>query len=100
MNTHPFSWLSRNSLAAYFIITYAISWVIWLPVVLAAQGLIKQQVPFALYYFGSFGPAISAFMITALTEGRTGIRNLLNRIFKWRVAFRYYAFAILAPIGL
>jgi hypothetical protein len=25
---------------------------------------------------------------------------LISRIFKWRVEFRYYAFAILAPIGL
>jgi membrane protease YdiL (CAAX protease family) len=100
MNTNQSSWRKRHSLVAYFIIAYAVSWAFMIPVALSAQGLIKQQVPFALYYFGSFGPAVSAFIVTALTEGRAGIRNLMSRIFKWRVEFRYYAFAILAPIGL
>ena len=94
------NWLKQNSLVAYFAITYFISWTIWAPIVASAQGWATWDVPYALYYFGSFGPAISAFILTGLTEGRTGIRNLLSRIFKWRVEFRYYAFAVLAPIGL
>ncbi len=43
---------------------------------------------------------IAALIVTAITEGRAGIGNLLGRIVKWRAAFRYYAFAILAPIAL
>jgi uncharacterized protein len=35
-----------------------------------------------------------------LTEGSAGIRDLVERIFRWRVDWRYYAFAILAPLGL
>lgn len=77
-----------------------ISWGVWSPIVASAQGWVNWDVPYALYYFGSFGPAISAFILTALIEDVAGIRNLLSRIFKWRVEFRYYAFAVLAPIGL
>jgi membrane protease YdiL (CAAX protease family) len=73
---------------------------VWLPIVLTAQGVIKSDVPYALYYLGSFGPALSALLVTALTEGRTGLRDLLSRILKWRVKFGYLAFAVLAPIGL
>lgn len=95
-----FNFFKRNSLVAYFIITYTISWTIWSPVVASAQGWVNWNVPYALYYFGSFGPMLSALIITALTEGRAGIRNLIGRVFKGRVEFRYYAFAVLVPIGL
>lgn len=94
------NWLKQYPLVSYFAITYLISWTIWSPIVASAQGWADWDVPYALYYFGSFGPAISAFIVTALTEGKTGIHNLLSRIFKWRVGFRYYAFATLAPVGL
>jgi len=92
--------IKKHSLLSYFLLAYAISWAFMLPVALSAQGLIQQRIPYALYYFGSFGPAISAVIVTALTESRAGVRNLLSRIFKWRVGFRYYAFAVLVPIGL
>lgn len=92
--------IKRNPLISYFILTFAISWTIWLPIVASVQGWVNLDVPYALYYFGSFGPAISALILTALTNGAAGIRELVSRIFKWRVEFRYYAFAVLAPFGL
>lgn len=95
-----FNLLKRSPLASYFIITYAISWTIWSPIVASAQGWVSWNVPYALYYFGSFGPLLSALIVTALTEGNVGIRDLLSRIVKWRMASRYYAFAIFVPIGL
>jgi putative NADH-flavin reductase/membrane protease YdiL (CAAX protease family) len=42
----------------------------------------------------------AALVITALTKGRAGIRDILRRILKWRVGFRYYAFAVLVPLAL
>ena len=95
-----FNVLKRNPLVAYFIITYVISWTIWAPIVASAQGWVLWNVPYALYYFGSFGPLLSALIVTALTEGKVGVGDLLGRIVKWRVESRYYAFAILVPIGL
>ena len=100
MSAKQSAWFKEHSLVAYFAITYLISWTIWSPIVASARGWVDWNVPYALYYLGSFGPAISAFVLTALTEGGAGIRNLASRILKWRVEFRYYAFAILAPIGL
>jgi membrane protease YdiL (CAAX protease family) len=100
MKTDQSSWLKEHSLIAYFVLTYVISWTIWSPIVASAQGWATWDVPYALYYFGSFGPAISAFILTALTEGIAGLRDLAGRIFKWRVELHYYAFAVLVPIGL
>jgi len=100
MSAKQLTWFKGHSLVAYFVVTYLVSWMIWSPIVASAQGWVAWDVPYALYYFGSFGPAIAAFILTALTEGEAGVRNLVGRIFKWRVEFRYYAFAVLAPIGL
>jgi len=92
--------VKRNPIVSYFVITYFISWTIWSPIVASAQGWVEWDAPYALYYFGSFGPLLSALIVTVLTEGGAGIRDLLRRVLKFRVKFRYYAFAILAPIGL
>ena len=90
----------RNPLVAYFGITYLISWTIWSPIVASARGWVDWQVPYSLYYFGSAGPLLAAVIVTALTDGRAGIRNLFRRVFKFGVELRYYAFAVLVPIGL
>jgi CAAX protease family protein len=92
--------MKKHSLVVYFILAYAISWAFMLPVALSAQGIIPQEVPYGLYYLAPFGPALSAIILTAATEGRAGLGRLLSRLWKWRVGFRYYAFAVLAPIGL
>jgi membrane protease YdiL (CAAX protease family) len=100
MSTHETSWLKRHALVLYFILTYMISWAFMIPVAVSAQGLVSWHVPYALYYFASFGPMSAALIVTALTEGGKGIRRLLGRLLKWRVGFGYYAFAVLVPIGL
>jgi len=95
-----FKLVKHYPLVSYFVITYLISWTIWSPIVASARGWVDWNVPYALYYFGSFGPLLSALIVTALTEGGTGVRDLFRRVFKFRVEFRYYAFAVLVPIGL
>jgi membrane protease YdiL (CAAX protease family) len=71
-----------------------------IPVALATQGWVTWRVPYALYYLASFGPMISAMVVSAVTDGRAGLKRLLGGLLKWRVPLRYYAFAVLAPIGL
>jgi membrane protease YdiL (CAAX protease family) len=92
--------MKDRSLLAYFVLAYAISWAFMVPVALSAQGIITADIPYALYYLASFGPALSALLVTALTTGRAGLRSLLSRLWKWRVEVRYYVFAVLVPIAL
>lgn len=94
------NWFERHSLVLYFIITYAVSWAIWSPIFLVTQGLVEWQVPFSVYYLGSFGPMVSALIMTSITRGGSGVVKLLSRLLMWRVDLRYYAFAVLAPVGL
>lgn len=94
------SFLKKYSLVVYFIFAYAISWSIQIPLALSSQGLIGIQIPTQIHYLNAFGPFLAAFIVISLTEGRTGISVLVSRWFKWRVPFRYYAFAVLGPIFL
>jgi membrane protease YdiL (CAAX protease family) len=98
MNPSDRSWFKRHSLIIYFILAYAVTWSIQIPLALSVRGLIDIQIPVVIHYLGAFGPLIAAFIVIALTEGKAGIRTLSNRWFKWRVELRYYAFAVLAPI--
>lgn len=40
------------------------------------------------------GPFSSAFIVTAITEGRLGIGSLLRQLVLWRVGLRWYLFAL------
>ncbi|MGW8226586.1 MAG: CPBP family intramembrane glutamic endopeptidase [Anaerolineales bacterium] len=98
MKSTDTSWIKKHSLTSFFILAYAVTWCIEIPLALSAQGLISAQIPMTLHYLGAFGPMVAALIVLALTEGRTGIKKLLSRWFKWRVGVRYYVFAILGPI--
>jgi membrane protease YdiL (CAAX protease family) len=100
MTARSDSWAKRHALALYFILAYAVSWSIEIPIALSVQGLIQARIPLWLHYFASFGPMTGALVLTGLTEGREGLRNLARRILKWRVEGRYYAFVLLGPAGL
>jgi len=92
----------RHPLIAYFVLAYAGSWLVWAFYVLSLDGL--ALLPFhapASYLIiiglGTFtGPAIAAFTVTALTEGRAGVDRLAARVVHWRVGFAWYLFAFLA----
>src|SRR5512134_2696927 len=93
-------WFKQHSLVLYFILTYTISWSFMIPVALSVQGVVSWYVPSSLYYLASFGPMSAALILTAITDGSKGIRQLLGRLLIWRVSFIYYAFAVLLPVVL
>src|SRR5207302_4312547 len=43
------------------------------------------------------GPCISGIVLTALIDGRGGLRNLAARICKWKVAPRWYLVLVIPP---
>ena len=40
------------------------------------------------------GPSVCAFVVVALAEGRSGVRELWGRVLRWRVPLRYHVFAL------
>jgi membrane protease YdiL (CAAX protease family) len=97
--------LARHPLVFYFIIAYAGSWLVWLPLALSedGSGLLPFSSPllFATFGFAAFlGPFLSGFVMTGATEGRAGLGRLLRRCVLWRVGIQWYLFVLLGVPAL
>lgn len=85
----------------YFVLAYFISWVIWLPLILPKYGIgVLPVVPKYHHYFGSFGPVIAAFIVKYVYDGRKGIKDLLKRMFQWKVGWIWYVVVLVVPVLL
>lgn len=84
--------VKKNPLVFYFIIAYAITWILVLPI-------ITHTVSVNWHFLGALGPAISAFVVLFLIKGNVGISSLKDKIIKHRVGFRWILVA-LSPIFL
>jgi uncharacterized protein len=89
--------LARHPLASFFLIAFAFSWLLFLPGPLMYYGVLNlnPSVLGVLGIAGLLGPIFSGFVMTATTEGRAGVGDLLRRIVLWRVGLRWYLFALL-----
>jgi membrane protease YdiL (CAAX protease family) len=88
-----------GSLLKFFFLTYAMTWVCFITVVMISQGPAptapgRARVSGFLLLLGTFAPSLVALGITARAEGREGVRALLRRIVEWQVGTRWYLFAI------
>ena len=90
--------IRRFPLTAYFLIAYIGSWSCWALFVLSEQGagLFSFHSPadyIAIISLGTFtGPALSALVVTAVTNGRDGVTDLVQRILRWRAGLVWYLF--------
>ena len=84
---------STASLFLFFTLAFALMWILFLAVALIP---IPARSPLGggLILFGAFAPALAAVAVTYRTEGRASVVALLRRIVQWRVAAKYYVFAL------
>jgi membrane protease YdiL (CAAX protease family) len=83
----------------YFVVAFAFTWSFWWLAVLEARGLISP-LPVPAQALGVLGPLVAAVVLTAREGGRAGLRSLLGRIVRWRVAPVWYGVVLLAPVLL
>jgi CAAX protease family protein len=94
------AFIKRHPVLTYFILAFAISWG---GLFLGSGGPsgfpnTKEQFEKMLTLFIPVvlaGPSVAGILLTALIYGRTGFRELLSRLFRWRVGVRWYAVAFL-----
>jgi membrane protease YdiL (CAAX protease family) len=89
----------RHSLFLFFVLAYALSWAVEIPLALRAHGLIAAPIPWSLHYLAAYGPLLAAIIVTGVTTGREGLRELCGRMLKWRVRPVWWLVA-LAPLVL
>ena len=95
--TATLTWLRRHAVISYFVIAYALSWAVWIPMALAGARVYQGQA-WPSHIPGLFGPMAAAFIMSAVVAGSAGMRDLLRRILRWRVAARWYLVA-LSPLA-
>jgi membrane protease YdiL (CAAX protease family) len=93
------TWAKKRPLLAFFILAYALSWLVEIPLALEAQGTIQTGIPFSAHYLAAYGPMLSALIVTGMTRGSPGLRELLGRMTRWKVSPGWWLVAI-APLGL
>jgi uncharacterized protein len=96
----PSSRTTRSAFPLKFVlVAFAFTWIFWWLAVLEARGMISS-LPVPALFLGAFGPMVAAVAITAQEGGRVGLRSLLSRVVRWRVAPIWYGVALLGPIAL
>ncbi|MEU4834574.1 type II CAAX endopeptidase family protein [Streptosporangium sp. NPDC023615] len=92
--------IRRSPLISFFVLANLMSWIAWLPYILSATGLGVWDFTFPSRFGGSqilgvlpgayLGPILAAFIVTAVVDGREGVRRWAGRMTKWRVGWIWY----------
>ena len=86
------SLIQRHPLASFFVLTYAISWLLWIP--LAGAGSLTG-LGAVLAGLGSLVPSAVAIVLIAVLHGKAGVKKVLRRLLMWRVGIRWYVAVVL-----
>jgi len=86
-----------NDTILFFILAYGLSWCAFIPLALDAQGILTG-VPAWLHLIGAFGPFVSAFIVTGATRGWDGLRELIERMTRWRIGWLWLGIALFSPL--
>ena len=90
-----------EGLVRYFVGAYALSWVFWIPAVLADTGQLTLSLPsFAFQALGGLGPMLAAILVCALESGMAGVRGLFGQLKRWRVRPRWYVMTLVGVPAL
>jgi membrane protease YdiL (CAAX protease family) len=86
-----------HPLVSYFLLAYALAWVIWIPLALSSQGVVAVRLPVPLYLLGSFAPLVSALVVRGVTGGKREMSSLWHQLGRWRVGWQWYGIALFGP---
>jgi hypothetical protein len=93
------SLIRRYLLVAFFVLAYALSWILESPLVFLGDTLTDTQ-GFVLTILASNVPSLLAVALTAIVYGRGALRRLLGRLLSWRVEPRWHLVVVLGPVAL
>jgi hypothetical protein len=98
------TYIKRHPVLIYYALTFAISWG-GLLLAIGGPGAIwrinerfEMLLPLMILTLLA-GPSISGVLLTGIFYGKTGLRDFLSHLLRWRVGARWYAVALLtAPL--
>jgi membrane protease YdiL (CAAX protease family) len=92
--------IKKHPVTAFFLLAFGFTWSVWAPI---SYGYVHGSIELTptvivVYILGSFGPLLSAAIVTGLT-GRS-LRDWFSQALKWRVPVRWWLVAFFIPILL
>jgi uncharacterized protein len=91
--------VARRPVSAFLVMAFVFGWGGMLPLLLSESGpfgVLPVELPWKPFaaILSVFGLALPAFLVTAATDGKEGVRDLLRRVFRWRVRVHWYLAAL------
>jgi uncharacterized protein len=95
------AFIQRYPVASYFGITFMISWVgaflVVAPKLMRGEALSTTD-GLLMFPVMLLGPSITGITLTAIGDGKSGLRNLFSRMGHWRVGAHWYAVLLIPPV--
>jgi membrane protease YdiL (CAAX protease family) len=93
--------IRRRPLLSYFILTFAVSWL--MAFAIAAPHLMRHEpaskiTGILMFPVMLIGPSLAGVLLTRVTAGKQGLRDLRARLLNVRVAPRYFLLLLLPPV--
>ncbi len=87
----------RHPLVAYALLAVAISWA-WWGWCLAEGWVTRAGQGWPTHLPGLLGPALAAVVVTAVVDGREGLRDLGARALRWRVGWAWWSVVLVTVL--
>ena len=93
-------YVGKHPVGTFCLLAYAITWSVWAPISYGYVSGSLELTPLVvtIYMLGSFGPLLSAAIVTALIGG--SLRAWFAQALKWRVSVKWWLAAFFVPIIL
>jgi len=86
--------VARHPLVTFFVLCYALSWSLWIPLAVLRDA-VPAPAPALALAVGSNVPSAVAIILAAVMRGKAGARQLLGRLLIWRVRPWWYLMLLL-----
>ncbi len=85
-----------RSIYVFIVVSFLISWTIWILMLLSNKGLIGIDIPRVTHFSTAIGPLIGA-MAGAILAPKNSVKRLFQGLFKFKVPFKWYLYSIAIP---
>ena len=98
MHSRSSSFWRRYQIPIFFVLAYALSWLVWGTYIAQQHGLLSFHLPES--FFAYFALTLATVIVAWFAGGKSALLDLLHRLLRWRVGIQWYALALLVPVVL
>ena len=80
--------VQRSPVLSYVVLAYALGWSWCVPLAMR-RDVVRMGVGWPTHLPALIGPALAAIVVTAMVDGRPGLRDLWTRVTRWRIGWRW-----------